>query len=186
MQRFLARIESHQHDRTIIFKVIHIEYILINKVMYFNFQNMAALCDNNAEQSKFWFSRSPCSDARYPVIPCSETETVSNAHRPWWKAHLPEWQAGTERVWCGIHKLPAHFTDLPEYDPFIPYSPIGFDLTISTHFRAYSPSRNHSYIPDHIPLVWLFPPDFSTLRLCIAFHYAPILPNYRWSYYIIP
>ena len=50
---FLARIESHQHDRTIIFKVIHIEYILVNKAMYFNFQNMAALCDVNAEQSKF-------------------------------------------------------------------------------------------------------------------------------------
>jgi hypothetical protein len=33
----------------------------------------------------------------------------------------------------------------PKYDPFIPYSPNGFDLLISTHFRAYSPSRNHSY-----------------------------------------
>jgi hypothetical protein len=70
MQRLLTRIESHQHDRTIIFKVIYIEYILINKVMYFNFQNMAALCDNNAEKSKFRFSRSPCGDARYLVIPC--------------------------------------------------------------------------------------------------------------------
>jgi hypothetical protein len=32
---------------------------------------MAVLCDNNAEQSKFWFSRSPCGDARYLVILCS-------------------------------------------------------------------------------------------------------------------
>jgi hypothetical protein len=39
--------------------------------MYFNFQNMAALCDNNAEKSKFRFSRSPCGDARYLVIPCT-------------------------------------------------------------------------------------------------------------------
>ena len=39
--------------------------------MYFNFQNMAALCDNNAEKSKFRFSRSPCGDARYLVIPCN-------------------------------------------------------------------------------------------------------------------
>jgi hypothetical protein len=31
---------------------------------------MAVLCDNNAEQSKFRFSRSPCGDARYLVIPC--------------------------------------------------------------------------------------------------------------------
>ena len=38
MQRFLARIESHQHDQTTIFKVIHIEYILINKAMYFIFK----------------------------------------------------------------------------------------------------------------------------------------------------
>ena len=38
--------------------------------MYFNFQNMAALCDANAEQSKFWFSRSR-GDARYLVIPCT-------------------------------------------------------------------------------------------------------------------
>ena len=53
MQRSLSRIESHQHDRTKIFKVIHIEYILLNKAMYFNFQNMAVLCDNNAEQSEF-------------------------------------------------------------------------------------------------------------------------------------
>ena len=36
--------------------------------MYFNFQNMAALCDNNAEKSKFRFSRSPCGDARYLVM----------------------------------------------------------------------------------------------------------------------
>ena len=40
--------------------------------MCFNFQNMAVLCDNNAEQSKFRFSRSPCGDARYLVIPCSK------------------------------------------------------------------------------------------------------------------
>jgi hypothetical protein len=39
--------------------------------MCFNFQNMAVLCDNNAEQSKFRFSRSPCGDARYLVIPCT-------------------------------------------------------------------------------------------------------------------
>ena len=39
--------------------------------MCFNFQNMAVLCDNNAEQSKFRFSRSPCGDARYLVIPCN-------------------------------------------------------------------------------------------------------------------
>ena len=38
--------------------------------MCFNFRNMAVLCDNNAEQSKFRFSRSPCGDARYLVIPC--------------------------------------------------------------------------------------------------------------------
>jgi hypothetical protein len=47
--------------------------------MYFNFQNMAALCDNNAEKSKFRFSRSPCGDARYLVIPCiSECGTLFN------------------------------------------------------------------------------------------------------------
>src|ERR1700685_3977096 len=77
MQRFLARIENHQRDRTIIFKVIHIEYILINKSMCFNFQNMAVLCDNNAEQSKFRFSRSPCGDARYLVIPCIDFRVLS-------------------------------------------------------------------------------------------------------------
>ena len=71
MQRFLTRIEPYQHNQIIIFKVIHIECILINKAMYFNFQNMAALCDNNAGKSKFWFSRSPCGDARYLVIPCN-------------------------------------------------------------------------------------------------------------------
>ena len=49
MQRFLIRIESHQHDRTIIFAVIHIEDILKNIAIYFNFQNMTALCDSNAE-----------------------------------------------------------------------------------------------------------------------------------------
>ena len=37
IQKFLTCIESHQHDRTTIFEVIHIEYILINKVMYFIF-----------------------------------------------------------------------------------------------------------------------------------------------------
>jgi hypothetical protein len=44
--------------------------------MYFYFQNMTALCDNNGEESKFWFSRSPCGDARYPVI--ATTDTCSN------------------------------------------------------------------------------------------------------------
>ena len=77
IQRFLTWIESHQHDRTTIFEVIHIEYILINKVMYFNFQNMAALCDNNPEKPKFWFSGSPCRAARYPVIPC-----IGSLHLP--------------------------------------------------------------------------------------------------------
>jgi hypothetical protein len=38
--------------------------------MCFNFQNMAVLYDINAEQSKFRFSRSPCGDGRYLVIPC--------------------------------------------------------------------------------------------------------------------
>ena len=37
IQRFLTWIESHRHDRTTIFEVIHIEYILIHKVIYFNF-----------------------------------------------------------------------------------------------------------------------------------------------------
>jgi hypothetical protein len=53
MQRFLIRIESHQHDRTIIFTVIHIEDILRNKAIYFNFQNMTVLCDSNAEKQNF-------------------------------------------------------------------------------------------------------------------------------------
>jgi len=44
-----------------------------------------------------------------------------------------------------IHTLLTSPTWRPEYDPFIPYSPNGFGLPISTHFRAYSPSRNHSY-----------------------------------------
>ena len=55
MQRFLTRIESHQHVQIIIFEVIHIEYTLINKAIYFNFENMKALCGNNAEKFKFWF-----------------------------------------------------------------------------------------------------------------------------------
>jgi len=46
--------------------------------MCFNFQNMAVLCDNNAEQSKFRFSRSPCGDARYLVIPCTYLFAVSS------------------------------------------------------------------------------------------------------------
>ena len=41
MQGFLTRIESHQHVQTIIFEVIHIEDSLINKAIYFNFENMA-------------------------------------------------------------------------------------------------------------------------------------------------
>jgi hypothetical protein len=48
MRRFLSRIESHQHVQTIIFEVIHIEEILINKAIYFNFENMIALCDRLA------------------------------------------------------------------------------------------------------------------------------------------
>jgi hypothetical protein len=53
MQGFLAQIESHQHIQTIIFEVIHIEEILINKSIYFNFENMTALCDSNAKKPKF-------------------------------------------------------------------------------------------------------------------------------------
>ena len=53
--------------------------------MYFNFQNMAALCDNNAEKSKFRFSRSPCGDARYLVIPCSSIKgfLINLKRQPW-------------------------------------------------------------------------------------------------------
>ena len=47
MQRFLTLdlIESHvhQHDWTIIYEVIYIEYILINRAICFIFQNMTAL-----------------------------------------------------------------------------------------------------------------------------------------------
>ena len=52
MQKFLIRVESHQPDRTIIFVVIHIEDILRNKAIYFNFQNLTALCDSNARKVK--------------------------------------------------------------------------------------------------------------------------------------
>lgn len=45
MQRFLTQIESHEHARIIIFEVIHIEDILVNKAIYFNFKNMKALSD---------------------------------------------------------------------------------------------------------------------------------------------
>ena len=45
MQRFLTQIESHEHAQIIIFKVIHIEDILVNKAIYFNFKNMKALSD---------------------------------------------------------------------------------------------------------------------------------------------
>jgi hypothetical protein len=40
-----TRIESHQHARAVMIEVIHIEDILINKAIYFNFENMKALCD---------------------------------------------------------------------------------------------------------------------------------------------
>ena len=55
MQGFLAQIESHQHIyySDYIFEVIHIEEILINKSIYFNFENMTALCDSNAKKPKF-------------------------------------------------------------------------------------------------------------------------------------
>jgi hypothetical protein len=46
-----TRIESHQHVQTIIFEVVHIGDILINKAIYFNFENMTAL--SNAENPKF-------------------------------------------------------------------------------------------------------------------------------------
>jgi hypothetical protein len=32
------------------FEAIHIEYILINKAIYFNFENMTALYDSNANK----------------------------------------------------------------------------------------------------------------------------------------
>ena len=53
MQRFLTRIESYQHVPIIIFVVIHMEDIPINKVIYSDFENMKALCDNNTEKFKF-------------------------------------------------------------------------------------------------------------------------------------
>jgi hypothetical protein len=34
--------------------VIHIEEILINKAIYFNFENMTVLCDSKAKKPKFW------------------------------------------------------------------------------------------------------------------------------------
>jgi hypothetical protein len=64
--------------------------------------------------------------------------------------------------------------------------------TVSISLCPYSLSRNHSYMlhrtRDHIPLDWLlFPPGFTTVRLCLTFRYASsIFPNYGWSYYIIP
>ena len=53
MQRFLTRIESYQHVPIIIFVVIHMEDIPINKAIYSDFENMKALCDNKTEKFKF-------------------------------------------------------------------------------------------------------------------------------------
>jgi hypothetical protein len=50
--------------------VIHIEDILRNIAIYFNFQNMTVLCDSNAEKPKFRFSAS----CGYPTIGTLESQ----------------------------------------------------------------------------------------------------------------